>query len=72
MLILPYKRRPKMFIQLYKVQENEKYWIFFFRDLVHQLGQAVIVPKEATWEGMEDAWDTMWEKMTRTVLERQS
>lgn len=54
------KRLPRLHIRLHKVDQNNLFWILFFRDPVYHFVQSMVVPKTVSPEEMEELWDTMW------------
>ena len=61
--------KPLLRVRLYKVEDNAKYWIFFFREPQYSFFQSIIVPKEASWEGMADAWERLHAVFLEAAME---
>lgn len=75
MLILVRKQNRKPVIRLVKVGQTDsgRTWIFTFVDPVHKLMQSTILMKELPDAGlaMEAFWDTLWERWTQAIKERE-
>jgi hypothetical protein len=65
--------RPPLCIKLKKVQETSSgmTWIFTFWDRGYGFIQSVILPKVAGWEGMESAYEKIWETWTQEAKYRE-